>query len=477
MSLFSIRNFVLIFSVAVQFGCKKLVSVDTPPTSTNADIVFSDDATAAAVMTGIYYNLSSSTFFTGIPSLTLYTELAADNFTLHATNLQPHASYYRNSLSSAVTTNSGPNYWSLLYSIIYNVNSIIENAPKSSKLSETVKKQLLGEAYFMRGFAYFYLVNLYGDVPLVLTTSYKESAILGRESSAGIYQQMISDLKQAQQLLNENYVDASLLNPVSDRIRPNKSAATALLARAYLYASDFANAEIESSAVIENNTVYDTVPLAQAFIKNTKETIWSLQPVFIGENTKEARMFILPATGPNTNLTNPVYLSDRIITAFQPNDKRASTWIGSVTVGGIVYPYPAKYKIFELNSTVNEFSIVLRFAEQLLIRAEARAQLNNIPDGIADLNKIRARAGLADTTVTNKENLLNAILLERRLELFAEWGHRWFDLKRTGKADEIMPQVAIEKGSGWSTEWQLFPIPVLEFSANPKLTQNPGYTQ
>ena len=116
--------------------------------------------------------------------------------------------------------------------------------------------------------------------------------------------------------------------------------------------------------------------------------------------------------------------------------------------------------------------MVLRLAEQYLIRAEARAQQNNISGAQSDVNVIRNRAGLANTTATTQGTLLSAIEHERQIELFAEWGHRWMDLKRTNRADAILGPL---KSSNWQSSDVLFPIPLTQIQNDPNFTQNSGY--
>ena len=119
--------------------------------------------------------------------------------------------------------------------------------------------------------------------------------------------------------------------------------------------------------------------------------------------------------------------------------------------------------------------MVMRLAEQYLIRAEARIRLDNFAGGIEDINVIRERAGIeflpSEGGGISKEELIEIMLEERRRELFSEWGHRWFDLKRTGRAEEIL-------GNGsptWENTDLLYPLPREERMKNPNLTQNPGY--
>jgi len=157
-------------------------------------------------------------------------------------------------------------------------------------------------------------------------------------------------------------------------------------------------------------------------------------------------------------------------------------WINVNTVNGKSYYYPYKYKatstplVNNVYAPPTEYLMVMRLAEQYLIRAEARAQQNNIGAAQSDLNIIRKRAGLSITTANDKNSLLTAIWHERQIELFSEWGHRWFDLKRTGTADILMSVICQRKGGVWNPEWKLYPIYFNELQVNPNLApNNPGY--
>ncbi|MDO5969574.1 RagB/SusD family nutrient uptake outer membrane protein, partial [Flavivirga aquimarina] len=119
-----------------------------------------------------------------------------------------------------------------------------------------------------------------------------------------------------------------------------------------------------------------------------------------------------------------------------------------------------------------EYPVVFRLAEQYLIRAEARAELGKISEAQSDLNVIRNRAGLGNTTASTKEALRDAILDERQVELFTERGHRWFDLKRRGEAADVLAPLK----PSWQDTDVLFPIPESELLLNPNLLpQNDGY--
>ena len=142
------------------------------------------------------------------------------------------------------------------------------------------------------------------------------------------------------------------------------------------------------------------------------------------------------------------------------------------------YYFPYKYQS-SATSTVTEYVMMLRLAEQYLIRAEARANQGNTSGAISDLNVIRARAGLnAYAGQTDQNSVDSAILHERQVELFSEWGHRWFDLIRTGVVNNVMGGtngVCQAKGGSWMVTDILFPIPQIERTNDPNLTQNAGY--
>jgi len=258
-------------------GCKKFVQVPTPITSLNSANVYNSDATAAAVLTGIYTNISSTGVTSGLGATSVYCGLSADEYTLYDPASEPaYVPFYVNALTNVNT--AGGNFW-VLYQTLYVANSAIEGLTGNNNLTPAVDQQLLGEAKFVRAFCYFYLVNLYGDVPLVIGTDYKSNELLSRTPKAQVYEQIVADLKSAQTLLSDQYLDGTLLNPTSERVRPTKWAAAALLARTYLYTGDWADAQNEASLVISNTAVYSLISLNNVFLKNSSEAIWQLQPV------------------------------------------------------------------------------------------------------------------------------------------------------------------------------------------------------
>jgi len=323
---------------------------------------------------------------------------------------------------------------------------------------------------------------MFGDVPLALGTNYKVNEALSRSPKVQVYQQMITDMKDAQNLLSDHYLDGKLQNSAA-RVRPTRWAAGALLARVYLYTGDWANAETEASSIINNSLLYQLEALDNVFNVSSQEAIWQLQSVVAGHGTEEAYLFILPSSG--TSSDNPVYLSSSLLSSIETNDQRKIKWISSVTPpSNPTYFYPFKYQENTLASgSATQYLTVFRLAEQYLIRAEAQAQGagGGLPGAINDLNAIRNRAELPAYSgpSNNKDSVLAAILHERRIELFSEFGHRWLDLKRTGTVDAVMSVNTPMKTNGlpWKSYQQLYPIPIGEIQKDPNLVQNPGYPQ
>lgn len=472
----------IFLSVNALASCNKLVEVTAPADNINAANVYSTDATAAAVLTGLYTKMSSENNFNfdrvgNLSTIYIGTGLSSDELTLLNVSYSNFNLLYKNELTSI----NAPAYWEFIYPDIFTINSAIEGINGSNSLTPGVKNRLLGEAKFLRAFNYFYLVNLYGDVPLAISTDYKVNSELTRTPVSKVYDQIVADLKDAQLLLNDEYVAADIISIVGDRVRPNKPAATALLARVYLYLGSqgnttaFTDAEAEATQVINNTDLYDTVALEDVFLKNSREAIWQLQPVGadMNSNTGEGKFFVLPAM--QNLFTHPVYLSKAIVSSFEMGDLRKVEWVGTVNYDGTEYSFPNKYKIGQgVSAPPTEYSTILRLAEQYLIRAEARAHLGNFLGAQEDLNVIRKRVGLPNTTAADETSLLAAIERERKLELFTEGGHRWFDLKRTARADAVLGPV---KAPTWQSTDELYPIPSTEIAKSPRLQghQNPGY--
>lgn len=445
-----------------------LTSVDPPIDQFEAGDIFNDNVTADAAISGIYADLlaRSNGFAKGdFSSVLALAGLSADELTNRSTGPTSGQiiEFEHNSLRHI---NGYVFYlWASMYQTVYFCNSAIEGLNESTGTSTDTRNQLLGEAYFIRAFAYFHLVNLYGEVPLIQSTDYAANAVMPRTAVDNIYDRMVSDLIKAQELLPEQYPAIN-----NERVRANKFVATALLARVYLYMEEWSLAEVQASIVISRPAYQLKNNLDEVFLKNSTEAIWQLRPNSNLDETRgytwEGYYFSL-SLAPLNNL-----LRTDLVNSFEAQDKRRLSWISGFQYGTETLYRPVKYKVFNYGAPLTEYSMILRLSEQYLIRAEARARQNKLSLAIDDLNVIRNRAGLANADNNlNEDDLVDAILSERKHELFTEWGHRWFDLKRTGRAIELLSPVK----PGLTETDLLYPIPQDERNKNSNLTQNPGY--
>jgi starch-binding outer membrane protein, SusD/RagB family len=464
-------------------ACKKFVVADPPVTQASAATVYGNNSSAAAVLTGIYTRMIiDNSFSSGTFSVGFLTGLSGDELVDYL-GYPSYAQYYTNSMTSESLS-----FWQEIYQQLHVVNAALEGLNNSSTLTPTVKEQLIGEAKFLRAFFHFYAVNLYGAVPLVLSSDYRINQTLGRTSTDSVYTQIVQDLKEAQSSLPETYNNGTG-NPVTERVRPNKAAATLLLARVFLYKKEYANAITEADKLINDGNYQLEEDLNNVFSTSSKEAIWQLQSVRQGYNTFDGYGYILNSLPGNDK--TPAALNTQLVNAFTEGDNRFVNWIGSYTEdNSTYYYYPYKYKVGEYNVDlpVSEYTTVLRLGELYLIRAEAKIQTGQIADGIADVNKLRKRSRMM-ATVTMPDPLpdlseslllddaMKAVLHERQVELFTEWGHRWFDLKRTDSVNNVMNIVAPLKGPDitWEPYKALFPIPKYELETDFNLKQNPGY--
>jgi starch-binding outer membrane protein, SusD/RagB family len=452
---------IILFAFALFFmSCKKYVEIPPPQNQLVSELVFADDKTANATLAGLYSSMNSYNSSFANVNATFLPAYGADEFH-YALNFAAYDEFKDDNLSTGNARVSS--FWETPYSLIYHTNAILEGLDAATGVSEDAKKQFRGEAKFLRAFFYFYLVNYFGDVPLILNTDYKINTLLPREDKAKVYDAIIKDLTDAQTDLSDAYYGP-------ERTRVNKAAATALLARTYLYTEQWDKAEAEATKVI-NDPQYELLKdLDAVFLKNSKEAIWQLQTVNTstrGVNTWEG-FSIVPAT-PTGRSYYQVY--DSFLDAFEDGDKRKDSYINSYTNASGTFFYPYKYKI-RTSSEVEEYSMVLRFAEQYLIRAEARAHLNNLAGAREDLDAIRTRAGLPELADDlSQGQMLLAVAQERRIELFAEWGNRWFDLRRTGRSLEVLSPIK----PGITTTDLYYPIPLDAMNTNPNLVQNEGY--
>lgn len=450
-------KYTCIFSFFLLLGitsCDDALDVDIPSNQLSSESVYSTEATAEAAVNGIYQSMVADFYYNRIHALLGQT----------ADELVPRTGianiYSSNEIPETDGTINGN--WGELYKTIYNANNVIEGLTKSTSLNAVKSKQWIAEAKFLRAYCYFYLTNLWGNVPLVLTTNIDVSALLPQSSQETVYAQILLDLTDASKDLPTDYK-----NYDQERIRATKWAAEALLARVNLYLGKWNEAAAHASIVISQTGTYkiitDLADDNSPFIADNDEAILQI-PYYNVDYTYE---------GSSVFTTGGTLLLRKGNALFETGDARKTNWTVDIKDRTDVFLGIAPYKYHnDFSGTLTERSTILRLAELYLIRAEARVKSNDITGAQQDINTIRNRALLDNTTLTNPNQLLDLIALERQREFFAENGHRWLDLKRTGKLDETL---SVLSDKIWKTTDNLYPIPEPAIRSNPFLNQNSGY--
>lgn len=452
---------VLLLAGLTTASCKKLIEIPSnPPTQIPVDQVFADSLDIMSAIAGNYIKFGAtggSTISNGM--ITQYTGLTGDELVYNQPSNTPIMQLYTNSLVASNATVAA--MWTSAYSSIYAINSSIIGITPSKGIGDSAKQQLLGELKVMRAFYYFYLVNIYGGVPLVTGKDFVVNEALPRASVDSVYGLILSDLTSARTTLKAAY-------PSANHARINLYTADALLAKVYLYRKDYVNAANMASEVINSGKYSLVADLTKVFLDGSAEGIWQLPANGTTTQTPEASAFI-----PFSTFSAPNYsMTTSLLAAFETGDARKTSWLNSQTTGGKLYNYPYKYKNKTSTATPLEGYMMFRLGELYLNRAEALANQGKTDSALADMNKTRVRAGLnAITSVASADELMADIMHERQVELFCEWGSRWFDLKRTGTIDAVL---GAEK-AGWQSFDALFPINSDQLLGNQNLTQNPGY--
>lgn len=433
-------------------SCRKYLTVQ-PVDSVSDQVTIVDATSAQTAVRGAYRSLASDNYYGSLFQTFGY--LPGDN--VQWTGSQ---SIIQQFISHNLQADNGnlESVWSGIYATVNIANHVITQVPTVTDptLTAALKNQLTGEGHFIRALAYFDLARTWGGVPITLTptTSATSKDSIKRSTVTQVYAQVINDLNAADSLLP---LPASQ-NPV----RANKETAWALKARYYLYQQNWALAESYAAQVIADTKNYSLLNPYPSFFQPasaiaTKESIFEL--AFSTTYTNGHRGYWQPPANGGTR-------------QWAPNDAFVAL-VNNPLIGGNRSALVAKtsaglwYGNLYYRSPATDPAYVIRIAELYLIRAEARAQQNKLTDALADLNAVRARAGLTASTAATQGDVLLAIENERRIE-FALEPHRWFDLVRTGRAAAVLGVTDPNK--------YLFPLPVIEVGLSKgNLPQNPGY--
>jgi hypothetical protein len=388
--------------------------------------------------------------------------------------------------------------WVNLYAMIASANTVLDNVPAITDpaLTATRKAQILAEARFLRAMHYYWLVTEWGPTPLVLSANYNGQYKPTRASVAAVYAQIIADLQ---------FADANLpATPVNSQVgRATQGAADALLAKTYAQMGDYANCLTYCNKVI-NGGQYSLLPnfanLWGVANKNNAESIFEIQSTQTGTYYNygaELWDYVSSDNYPKRNIGS--YDLIQAFAADGDNGPRYTTTFSwhvanaafnmPLNAWNPANPIPFVNKQPDPGGFDSPDDIeLIRYADIILLAAEANNQSGNAAAATTELNQIRTRAGLANTTAATKSELALAILNERRLELVNE-GCRWHDLLRANANGTINILTLMNSqhdsngnllkyginGAGVDQHLLLFPIATQELQLNPNLTQNPGY--
>ena len=357
--------------------------------------------------------------------------------------------------SNSVDPQVSGTLWNSSFLAINRANHIIEKVPGVQDISNEQKNRLVAEAKFIRAFEHLQGVLFYGDFPWSSTTDFRIVQDLPRLPKENVYSNIIGDLLEAEQDLPTSYVEAG-----NSRARSINSAATAIVARVYLYTQNWDEAERKATEVIDNQLYSLASDYNNVFLANSSESILE----YLYQNEAGNSLAVVYLTEEFGGIYSNVP-TEKILTSFETGDIRRDAFLGLDSQG---FPYISKYRELGANQEVK----VIRLAELYLIRSEARAQQGNLTGAVEDLNIIRSRAGLPPVAVSTQSEILLTIENERFVELCFE-GHRWIDLVRTDRANAVLGSF---NPMGWDETDILLPVPQGEIDLNPNLLpQNPGY--
>ena len=438
------RVIAAVFGVLALGACGSLLDT-SPEDRVPDDKAIINAAGARAALAGAYDGLQDDSYYGG--EYLFFNDLIADN-AIHNGTFSEYADADQHLIQAA--NGSVALIWNALYDAISRVNLIIQKVPALTDLDPVEKDQLLGEAYFLRALHYHNLVRLWGGVPLRLVppVTVDAASSIARSTVGEVYTQILADLGEA---------EARITNTAPTN-RASVGAVKALQMRVYLYQQNWAAANAEADELIALGYALAPVfgDLFDAEGQDTPEDIFKL--TFTDSDYQYIGYYYLSY---NSGGRSEVAVDANLIAVSDPADDRLAWGVNQneSPAEGTKFPTPIGAEDVH----------VVRFAEVILAKAEAMARLNNLDSAVAEYNKIRVRALLPAHTlgveVTTQQQVLDAIDLERRLELAFE-GDRFADLVRTGLAQAVLGIPAYQ---------ELLPIPLREIDVAPNITQNPGY--
>ncbi len=451
-----IYTILAILLLQVSLSCEKMLEVDVPENQIPTESVFETVQTANAALAELYAGLWNSSPLAGNQSGRLLGSYT-DDLTYYGTNST--TGLYDIFQNQQIDSNAAiSTYWTSAYRLVYVSNAILEGTEKSSTIPVTEKQRIKGEALLVRSILFFYLQQIFGDIPYPISTDYQINQSLPKIQSSEVLSRLENDLNTSISLLTDTYRS-------TERIIPNRKVAELMLAKIYMIQSRWNNAETLLRTITQSSLYQPENDLTKVFIKSGSHILWQLKPKNNGDATQEVTAYYFTGAAPSNYA-----LSQNLVNIFTSGDQRKNQWMATVTVGQNTWYRPAKYKA--LTNNTSEYSIIFRLEEVYLLLAETLAEQDKSAEALPYLNATRQRATLPALLLPiSKQTLLNEIILEDRKEFFTEMGHRFFDLKRMNRLNDLLPIKA-----NWKSYNSLWPLPQKELLLNPNLNpQNTGY--
>jgi hypothetical protein len=420
------------------------------------DIVLNEPRDVGNVEIGLY-----SAFRNIAPATVIAGDCTADML-IHNGTFSQYRELGTKQISSANASVAA--LWGAIYNTVYIANFILERLPEVEGVPTGQRNQVMGTAHFLRGYAYFIALYSFGGVPQVITTDIETNRNIPRATESEILALIESSYNEALNSVPDEPVNAGYVG---------KFAVRAALAKFHLYLGNWTQAEQFATEVIDS----DQYQLELDFSSIVEEDFTNEAILEVGYTLADD-----PGTSGNFGLNNlfvgrrEIIPSNQVVVALassESGDRFSSISFDASNLGGSDNGWSvAKYGTADAD---NNNVVVMRLAEMYLIRAEARAQLENVTglnSAQADINTLRTRANAPAVGSVSKSQMLRLIEEERRYELAFE-GHRWYDLVRTGRAQEVMSAFSVN----WRSDYEQWPIPQREIQNNPALVgnQNPGY--
>ncbi len=481
----------ILFSLAFPFlsSCADKFLEERPRSEVTSEFYYRNDDEALAAVYGIYEVVF---FSSGLLRLDMYVrpEASSDLFTY-----KPGAAFNARSFPQYFVDSENPlllGMWSGAYDAIGRCNSVIANLSKDRPgIGEGTKAHLIGEARFFRALMYYYLVQLWGNVPLVVEEKTDIGALnVPQANPDDVWAQIIADAGAAVSALPEKSAYDN-----AQRARASKGTARVVLAKSYMAQAKWEEAEAQIDLIIASGEYGLEATVADVF-KVAKEN--GLESIFEGNYsegfTPRRRNTSMDFWMPTERFTgNSTYSpNDYALAMHDPNSARYKHYFsgkgvmvspyGEVVTTAEKRVYLMKFYDFEHRggfgqvNTDNPFNNkVFRYADVLLMKAEVENELRGAtPIAHGLLNQIRRRAGEAPIEgVTDKAAFRELVFAERAMELIGE-NHRYFDLKRRGKA-YFLDKVRQSRPDEVRDHQFLWPIPEADLRVNPMLEQNQGY--